>query len=125
MKGVSRSMEMTLRALALHASGISQSQIAMELKKRKLKASKTTVGNKLREVLSGRAFQPKATIKRPHKLNDRDLRHIRRCVRFLGDHSIRDVFETFMKEGKEVAYQTVRRAVKRYLLSVYKCLANE
>lgn len=113
MKGVSRSIEVTLRALALYAQGKSQSQISAALKKKKLKASKTTVGNKLRDVLSGHAFKPKAIRKRPYKLNDRDLRHIRRCVRFLGDHSIQDVFETYMKEGKDIAYQTVRRAVKR------------
>lgn len=113
MKGVSRSMEVTLRALALHAQGMSQSKISAALKKRNLRASKTTIGNKLRDVLSGRAFKPKATRKRSHKLNDRDLRHIRRCVRFLGDHSYADVFDTYMKEGTHVAYQTVRRAVKR------------
>ena len=113
MKGATGAMEVTLQALALYARGLSQSQISAALKKRKLKASKTTVGNKLREVLSGRAFDRRATIKMAHKLNDRDLRHIRRCVRFLGDHTIRDVFETYMKEGKDVAYQTVHRAVQR------------
>lgn len=112
MKATSRSMEVTLRALALHAQGLSQSQISAVLKRQKLKASKTTIGNKLREVLSGHSFKPKAVMKRPHKLNDRDLRHIRRCVRFLGDHSIQDVFETYIAQGRKVCYQTIRRAIK-------------
>lgn len=113
MAPLSRSMEVTLRALVLHAQGTSQARISCILKKKGFRASKTTIGNKLRGALSGSIFAQKTVRKHGLKFDDRDLRHIRRCVRFFGDTSYQALFETYLKEGKKASYATVRRAVRR------------
>src|ERR1700759_2771750 len=113
MKSLPKGIELILRILALFATGLSQSNISVALRKLGYKACKTTVGNKLRAVFSGSLFKPKAVKKSTNKIDSRDLRHIRRCVRFFGDRSYMDLFNTFLKEGKNVSYSTVRRATKK------------
>src|ERR1700759_29837 len=108
-----KTVECTLRALALYALGHSYANISVILKRLKFKASKTTVANKITGVLSGSLFKPKSVRKTNIKLNARDLRHIRRCVRFFGDKSYEDVFQTFLQEGRRLSYPTIRRAVKK------------
>jgi DDE superfamily endonuclease/Transposase len=113
MPDVPKKTQFLLHCLALHAKGYSHSAISAELSKKGFRASKTTVGNKLRWVLSGGFSLPKKKAKSRCKLDTRDLRHIRRCIRFLGDRSYQTIFDTYLEEGKNISYSTVRRAVKK------------
>ncbi len=71
MPPIPKSLEVTLRALALYAKGLSQSKVSSVLKQKNFKASKSTIGNKLRAVLNEKAFEHKAVIKPRHKLVER------------------------------------------------------